>query len=583
MFRPYIKFKTKRFIRRLKKLPAKSWVDSLENIDKTVVKRWKKFRKIRRFATGWLVLCTALIAASLVQISQSRQTSLKQIPTQGGVYREAVVGKVNNLNPLFALDGANADIAGIVFDSLLVYDAAGNLSPSLATKIIANEAADEFTLQLRDDVVWHDGEQFDSSDVRFTVDLLQNKQVGSIFSDTWEGVIVETPDPNSVIFKLPNSFAPFPHLLRQLILPEHKLHAVDPASIRSSEFSINPVGTGAYEVAKIDGDSGLITLTRNENYYRGEPYIRTIEIELFEDSATAQNAFDKGLVDGFGKQDNISSTATDTAATPTKLAAGSYLFFNTKNDILKTKAVRQALTQLVDKSQIYTAQTFQAPLINNPFLPQQLAVDNPSHVQLPHNAEKGRQQLDAAGFVRSDEGLRIKDGQVLSLTILAADTLENRLIVEGLQKSWQPEGIDVYAEFVSVADFQSRSVASKNYQVVLATIQNGLDLDNFVFWHSSQAGLGGLNFSRLENSIIDSALEAGRTRTDRNLRIAKYEAFLEQWRDLSPAVALHQSLYDYQQTDRIKGYSWDVLSRTADRFTNIHEWYVRTESISQVE
>ncbi|MFW6031733.1 MAG: ABC transporter substrate-binding protein, partial [Myxococcota bacterium] len=47
-------------------------------------------------------------------------------------------------------------------------ETATNLAPQLATEWSANDDYTEWTFQLREGVVWHDGEPFTADDVRFT-------------------------------------------------------------------------------------------------------------------------------------------------------------------------------------------------------------------------------------------------------------------------------------------------------------------------------------------------------------------------------------------------------------------------------
>ena len=59
----------------------------------------------------------------------------------------------------------------MVFDSLMYWDGAnGTLVPAIATEWSNNDDYTEFTLTIREDVKWHDGETLDAEDVAFTIE-----------------------------------------------------------------------------------------------------------------------------------------------------------------------------------------------------------------------------------------------------------------------------------------------------------------------------------------------------------------------------------------------------------------------------
>jgi ABC-type transport system substrate-binding protein len=113
--------------------------------------------------------------------------------------------------------------------------------------------------------------------------------------------------------------------------------------------------------------------------------------------------------------------------------------------------------------------------------------------------------------------------------------------------------------------------------MLLIGVEQGVDPDVFVFWHSSEAHVSGLNFSEYDNELVDAALEAGRTRSDTKLRRAKYESFLQQWRKDAPAIALYRPAYFYAQLPVVDGFVTGPLSAATDRFTSISNWTVLRE------
>jgi len=98
-----------------------------------------------------------------------------------------------------------------------------------------------------------------------------------------------------------------------------------------------------------------------------------------------------------------------------------------------------------------------------------------------------------------------------------------------------------------------------------------------VYWHSSQndARSNRLNFSEFNNKVADTALEAGRTRIDTELRAVKYKPFLQAWHQNNPALGLYQPRYLYMTQGTVYGMKTHTLNSETDRFTNVHNWQIR--------
>ena len=82
-------------------------------------------------------------------------------------------------NPLLADDEASLAVAGLVFDSLLAVDPwTDGLVPNLARAWRVSADGLTITFDLRDDVLWHDGEPFTAEDVEFTFEAIANISAG---------------------------------------------------------------------------------------------------------------------------------------------------------------------------------------------------------------------------------------------------------------------------------------------------------------------------------------------------------------------------------------------------------------------
>src|SRR5690606_2587247 len=95
-----------------------------------------------------------------------------------------------------------------------------------------DETGKVYTVKLREDIKWHDGERLTASDVVFTFRSVQNPDARSPYFASWQGISIEAVNDYEVMFTLPNILASFPYSLTMGILPKHKLESVQPSDLR---------------------------------------------------------------------------------------------------------------------------------------------------------------------------------------------------------------------------------------------------------------------------------------------------------------------------------------------------------------
>jgi peptide/nickel transport system substrate-binding protein len=116
------------------------------------------------------------------------------------------------------------------------------LSPQLATEWSANEDSTVWTFNLREGVVWHDGEAFTAEDVVFSLELALNPAAGTNFPsfsqlDPADVVAITAVDDLTVEIELaePNPRLPF-FMIFAWVLPQHELGDIDPAEYQNLDW-----------------------------------------------------------------------------------------------------------------------------------------------------------------------------------------------------------------------------------------------------------------------------------------------------------------------------------------------------------
>jgi len=362
-------------------------VKLLQRLHKKRVPTLKQLGKIQRllspfeqtiFRIASVVFLVGLVWFTVGIIDSKRV----HVAAQGGQYREAVVGSPQLINPLFAsLNNVDSDISRLVFNGLMQYDENQKLITDLAESYEVSEDKKVYTFTLRDNVVWHDGEPFTSSDVAFAIKTIQNAQVNSPLMVSFQGVAIDTPDPKTVQFTLSEPFAPFLSSLTVGIIPEHIWSDVGPDRIRLAKSNLQPIGTGPFQFEKLKkNDAGYIlsyTLARNENYFATKPYLDEFIFEFFGDYDGLDGAIQamrEQKVDGldfvpYDLKDKVERKhiVLHTLQLPQYTA----LFFNQKNlPALKDSKLREALALSLDKRRIMRSTIGDnGQVIHGPILP----------------------------------------------------------------------------------------------------------------------------------------------------------------------------------------------------------------------
>ena len=579
-----LKLRFRRFWRRWLARSLNFFHVSGETFEKNGVSRLTRLRAVWRFVTVWLLAAVLIGIGLLIQLATLRSYYQVYGPVPGGRFVEGIAGAFTTANPLYAVNDIDTSVARLLFDGLLTYDDQNQLVGDLAESWNVDPTGRIYTIRLRPNLVWHDGKPVTADDVVYTYRTIQNPDAQSPLGDSWHGVQVAAVDDRIVTFTLPNPLSSFPTSLTNGIVPKHILQSVDPVDLRSVGFNtVNPVGTGPFRWGAI-GISGIgetaetqVSLLPNERYWAGAPKLTSFTLDAFGDQQAMIEAYKNQQLTAIAGLDSLPSGlqySSSQTAYHLPLTAGVYAFFKTSAPVFKDVKVRQALTLAVDRTAVVRAIGYPTQAIDEPLLPEQLGYD-PAYRQTAGDPAQAAALLEAAGWHADATGKRSKDGQPLVFTLLFADTPEYSRVSRLLTRAWAAVGASVQIVSPATADFQFQ-LSSHTYDALLYGITIGADPDVFVYWDSSQNDARAathLNFSEYASATADLSLEAGRTRADPALRVAKYRSFLQAWQQDNPALGLYQPRFLYLSHTKIYGLSDQApLNSDADRFRNVQNW-----------
>lgn len=482
----------------------------------------------------------------------------------GGVYKEGIIGSIDYINPLIVDSGAVNTLNTLIFSGLTRVGEHQDIQPDLATSWEISPDNRNYTFYLRQGVYFHDGVEFNSSDIAFTIDAIQNPDTRSPYNVSWLGIKTEIIDNYTIKIILPKSLDNFLSITTQPILPRHIFDSVDPKNIKSINFNTNPIGTGPYQIEKFLPALGQIYLKKNSNYFQGEPKISEIQIIYYANNAKALDGLKRREVHAIANapMQLIKDRFIESNFQIDKHHQTSYiaLFYNTANPSLNLN-LRKYLDSNIDRNELLnkTGLTEYATVARSPILAGFNLFDN------------------GAMFSSFDEVMPKPDNlDKINLEIVTSQNEELGSIADQIAKIWQGLGLKVEVKKIDSTTLQQDHIRPRNYQILLYGQSLGLDADVYNYWHESQIADPGLNLSNYNNAEANKALESIRVSSNFEQKKNRAKIFLNNWFSDTPATILYSSLYVNVVPKNLKMSEQNIITNSSDHYYNVWKWTINS-------
>ncbi len=460
-----------------------------------------------------LVLCAAAFAA----------TGATAQPRHGGTLNWVVNPIPTSLVPLNTSAGGNTDIGPKIVEGLLTYDQDLKPLPLLATAWRVSADGLQYRFELRKGVKWHDGKDFTSADVAFSINTL--KQVHPRGRGTFASVTeVQTPDAHTAIVVLSK---PAPAMLTALasaespIVPRHLYEGTD---IATNKYNREPVGTGPFKFKEwVQGSHAV--LERNPDYWdKPKPYLDRIVIRFIPDAVARAAALESGEVDlgnaviplsevaRFGKLPNL---VVDSTQWPF-WGNHQQVYFNLDSPLMKDITVRRAIAQAIDVNAYNNVVWFGYGKVSASIIGAAMTrYHDPSVKHQPFDPKAAEAALDAAGHKRGANGIRFK------MRLLYNPFLERRT-ADFLRQSLARVGIDAEIESYDFPTYTRKVYTDRAFDMTAESLINLFDPTvgvQRVFWSKNfKIGLPFSNAPHYVNEEADRLLEAAAVEPDETKR-----------------------------------------------------------------
>lgn len=306
-----------------------------------------------------------------------------------------------------------------------------------------------WTVTIRDDVRFTDGERLTASDVAFTYNNCKANSSVNDFTMLKEAAAV---DDVTVEFHMERPYSIWPYTMAVVgIVPEHGY---------TSDYGQHPVGSGRYLLTQWDKGQQVI-LEANPDYYGDAPRIKKLTV-LFMDEELALAAAMAGQVDvahtaaSYAEQavegcqlltvSTVDNRGINLPAIPAEEKDG----ISYGNDFLSDVEVRRAINIGIDRERMIkdVLEGYGTPAYS---VCDKLPWYNPE-AELAYDREAAIGLLEAAGWLAGADGIREKGGVRAAFTVLfttgdsvrqaLAESLKNQLLDIGIEVTTEGAGWD---------------------------------------------------------------------------------------------------------------------------------------------
>jgi oligopeptide transport system substrate-binding protein len=506
--------------------------------------------------------------------------------------RIRLIGEPSTLDPQLAAFTSDIGVLKQLWRGLFYYGGPDlEVVPAAASEIPTQEnggiSADAltYTIKLRDDLTWSDGEPLTAGDFVYSLKRLFDPAAGAggyyyaFYTDivgaeeaagggSVEDVGVTAVDDTTLEIRL---VRPRPTLVTLLALwPAYPLREDVVAQGDSWTEAGTLVGNGPYTLSEWAHDDH-ITLSANENYWGDDtPTVQTITYVIQPNEEAALIAYDNGELDMTPiPATEASQKEGDAEQVKTAAHNTTGIQFNVTEPPFDNADVRKAFAAAIDRETLVNNVRGGVGTPTTSWLPPGVAGYEPARGQeYAFSADAAKQFLSDAGY---------PDGEGLpEVTLTIGDSESERLTAEFVQEQLSRNlGIEINIETLEGATFQDRFLASDFQATLGGWAADYADPEN---WLPSQWSTGsGNNISLYSNSDFDALMEQAAVELDNDTRIGLYTQAEEILIDNDAAFA---SIYHNDRNWLVKGWVAGLVPTEADSETP-GDWFFTEVEIEE--
>lgn len=449
-------------------------------------------------------------------------------------------------------------------DSLVDQDPeTGEIVPWLAESFDVNDNLTEFTFTLRDDVTFSDDSKLTPDTVKANFDALAALgSTAALASQYLAGYqATEVVDASTVKVKFAEPNAQFLQGASTITLG---LLSDATTALPAEQRCQAPVGSGAFVLDDYTSNDSVV-LTAREGYgwgselrtHTGDAAIKKVTLAITPEPGVRTGGLQTGEFDMILDLPAVDEKRFDTGDYEIYARANPgiphSLVPNTERPVVSDPAVRKAMILATDRAEI-------SELTGSSKVPPATGVlssATPSYLDqgdaLAYDLDAAEQVLDDAGWKAGADGIRVKDGVTLSVTVTA---FYGQDVLEAAQAQLAKAGIDMKINLVTAGDFFG-AVASKDFDFLGAGLtRTDPDVLRVMFSSASDA-----RWAVVADSELDAQLASQAETADPAARGAILEDAQKRIIEEAYLVPLLEVAQVHASQKGVKGVEFDSSSR----------------------
>ncbi len=507
-------------------------------------------------------------------------TDASQVPAAAKLRTDTVIAGISEpqgiFNPYFFVNGWDENVTNVIFARLIDWDSQGKLVPGLAESWTVSPDGKTYTIKLRHDLKFSDGSPLTAEDVAFTLTVLYDPKYdgdtditlahitgGDDYkqgkADSISGLKVIDPLTLQVTTTQPGATT-----LQKIGGPVLSKAYYGKGYTRGNLDYLRalhgkPLGNGPYVYDKyIPGQE--IRFHANANYYRGVPptprFIYRVtnpstNFQLFQTGDTDYDAFTS-------RPDDIEQLKMLGFANINLYGSSDYskIEFNVRRPALQDVKVRQALIYGLDRQKLIDVvyQGYGSVAIE-PIAPISWAYNTDGVNPYKFDPAQANKLLDEAGWKAGSDGIRVKDGKRLELTLLVSKKVLNDALIPIAKVNYQKIGVLLKPQVVDFNALMSQRKAG-NYDLASFSTSTLNDPHDGVWdYYSTESTESGYN-----NPEVDKLINEGNATLDIEKRKPIYHELYKVLANDPPVILLGNRKILSASSARVTGFKPDIYN-----------------------
>ena len=319
----------------------------------------------------------------------------------------------------------------LIYDTLFLMDE--NLAPQpwLAEGLEVSDDGLTYTVTLKENLTWQDGEALTAEDVAFTIQYFKDNLLGRFTTNSNKIASAETPDERTVALTLAAPDATFVQtaLADIPILPEHLW-----TDVTEPDTVADPVGSGPYMLSEYQTDQ-FYRLVENPNFWGPPPAFDEIIAPVIRDQTATFQALQTGEIDAAVRNVPPELVEQFSAGGDISVAQGSgfastILIMDVSQGPLANPGVRQVIAGLIDYTELIDILLLGYGAAGAPgFLHPDSPFANPATAEYTRlTSDEAKARLEELGFSAGQDGVYANaEGERLEFEFLAPSNNPIRL------------------------------------------------------------------------------------------------------------------------------------------------------------